>query len=463
MIKTLRGRFILSHVLPLLLVVPLVTAALIYILETQILLTEVSEELLMQTALLATALESESAIWTNTDEATRFVNQYQVSVSGGIVLLDPQGDLVVSGREDGMMLDGGSVATAVAGERAIYLTYGITEQTAQVYMPIIDANEQLIGIVGMTETLDSVASQFGQLRWLVVGVLVVGLLMGGLIGWWLAVRLEVPISAAATAVVDIADGRSIDPLPERGPAEVRQLTRAVNTLSERLRLLEEIRRRSLANIVHELGRPLGAIRSAIHVLQQGVGDDVEIRQELLGGVEEAIEGMKPILDDLSLLHGQTVGQVTLQRQSVAMSDWLLSLLLPWRAAAHDRDLHWQSDIPDQLPTLQIDPDRLAQVVGNLLSNAIKYTPAGGSVTITAVGLPNELQIQISDTGPGIIAEEQVRIFDPFFRSQQERRFPQGLGIGLTIARDLVQAHGGQITLQSERGKGSTFTIHLPIA
>jgi signal transduction histidine kinase len=144
-------------------------------------------------------------------------------------------------------------------------------------------------------------------------------------------------------------------------------------------------------------------------------------------------------------------------------------------------------IPPDLPTLNLDPDRLARAIGNLLSNAIKYTPAGGTVSITAgvnaadanstnaadanstnaahanAASANIVWIQVSDSGPGIIPAEQEQVFKPFFRSQQARRFPQGLGLGLTIARDLVEAHGGRLDLVSNPGEGSRFTIHLPIA
>jgi signal transduction histidine kinase len=110
----------------------------------------------------------------------------------------------------------------------------------------------------------------------------------------------------------------------------------------------------------------------------------------------------------------------------------------------------------------LDPDRLAQVVGNLLSNAIKYTPQGGTVSLAAGAGADEVWIRISDTGPGISADEQARIFAPFYRSQLNRRFPQGMGLGLSIASSLVAAHGGRLELDSAPGQGSHFTVRLPL-
>ena len=287
------------------------------------------------------------------------------------------------------------------------------------------------------------------------------MILACIIGIGLASRLARPISRSTNAVIDIVEGKKIGPLPVEGPAEIKQLAGSVNILSERLRILEESRRRSLANIVHELGRPLGALLSAVHVLRKGVGDDPKIREELLEGMEKEINRMQPLLDDLAQLHGQVSGTVMLERQTVELSNWLLSVLLPWRAAAVEKGLEWNTDIPANLPTLYLDTKRMAQSIGNILSNAIKYTQQYGTISVLAASQKEEAWIQVSDNGPGIAPEEQKQIFEPFYRSQQEQRFPQGLGLGLTIARDLVEAHGGRLELHSTPNKGSTFTIFLP--
>ena len=138
------------------------------------------------------------------------------------------------------------------------------------------------------------------------------------------------------------------------------------------------------------------------------------------------------------------------------------MLLPWRASAQAKGLAWQADVAPNLPTLRIDADRLAQAIGNLLSNAVKYTPAGGQVGFTAVVQNNHVLFMVSNSGPGIAAAEREKIFDPFYRSSRQTRFPQGMGLGLTIARDLVEAHQGTLTLAGREGEGSQFIIKLPI-
>jgi signal transduction histidine kinase len=112
--------------------------------------------------------------------------------------------------------------------------------------------------------------------------------------------------------------------------------------------------------------------------------------------------------------------------------------------------------------LYVDDDRVAQAIGNLCSNAVKFTPKGGKVTISAGVEQDHLWIEVSDTGPGISLHDQEMIFQPFYRGNQKRRILQGMGLGLTIARDIINAHGGQIQVESEPGSGAKFKIQLPL-
>jgi two-component system, OmpR family, sensor histidine kinase BaeS len=466
--KSLRSRFVLSHLLPILMIVPLVGLILLYLLETQILITETSENITAKANLIAETVNGRPELLQNAAQAEGFVSGISIYIDERVLLLGANGQILAAttldpGVTEEQPLDLQGLETAISGSPSLVITYGFSGgQEAIALVPVKDINEQIIGIVGVTDTLSGAASQISRLRTVVLGVLLLELLLGVIVGYLLARRLEKPILRSATAVVDIAGGKEIAPVPVEGPTEIRELSAAVNTLSDRLRLLEDSRRRSLANIVHELGRPLGAIRSAVHVLRSGkAGEDPQIREELLGGIEKAIENLRPLLDDLAQLHGQVEGSVQLHRRPVALSDWLPPLLLPWRASAQEKGLVWQADIPPDLPTLSLDPDRLAQAAGNLLSNAIKYTPQGGSISVTAEVTAGEVALRICDTGRGILPGERTLIFEPFFRSKQERRFPQGLGLGLTIARDLVEAHDGRLELESSPSGGSCFTIYLP--
>ncbi len=469
--RTLRSRFILSHILPILLVVPLFGFGLIYLLETEILLAELSEDVSDRAILIANAVNSQPNIWQDPEQAASFVSGIEYSVQGRIFLLGPEGNILASndpeladhiGNSARTELELEGINTALGGESSILVFYEINQQRSEALIPVTDINQQLIGIVGVTDSLEGVATEFGQLRWLVMIALLVEILLAVAIALFLAGRLARPITSVTESVTEIALGQRIEPVAEEGPLEIRQLAASVNILAERLHTLEDTRRRLLANLVHELGRPLGAIRAAIHTLRQGAAEDPQIREELLAGMEDEVIRMQPLLDDLAQLHGQVLGTLELNREPTALSEWLPSVLLPWRAAVLEKGIRWQATIPAGLPTVDLDPGRMAQVVGNLLSNAIKYTPADGSVQVTAGAEQEKYWFRVADSGSGIVPEEQEKVFEPFFRSTQQRRFPQGLGLGLTIARDLVEAHGGTLEVESDPEKGSEFTARLPI-
>ncbi|MDX1615300.1 MAG: HAMP domain-containing sensor histidine kinase [Candidatus Promineifilaceae bacterium] len=465
MISSLRSRFVLSHILPILLVVPLAGLALLYLLETQVLLTELSRDLTQRADLIAKTSGGVPSVWLDSERADRFVRVVSTSANEYIFLMSADG--VMLAGEEGYSSAGLPVAEqvdlALAGQQVTVIQHGLVRQQALVLMPVVGANEQLIGIVGVGETLEGLASQFGQLRWLVLGILLVELFLGLALAVALAQRTAAPVANVAAAVGDIAAGQRVEPVPEEGPDELRELARSVNALAERLRNLEETRRRLLANIVHELGRPLGAVRSAVHVLRRDPDQNPAVRAELLDGIEQAVARTQPLLDDLAQLHGQVLGLVKLQRQPVALDEWLGQTLLSWRAAAVAKGQDWVTHIPHGLPPVDIDPDRMAQALGNLVSNAVKYTPREGLIRVAAEADQNEARITVSDTGPGIGSDEQDAVFEPFYRSQRHERFPQGLGLGLTIARDIVLAHGGRLELSSQPDQGSRFTIHLPLA
>jgi two-component system sensor histidine kinase BaeS len=203
------------------------------------------------------------------------------------------------------------------------------------------------------------------------------------------------------------------------------------------------------------------LQSAAQALQSGADEDLTLRRELLGGMDDEIRRLRRLLDELAAHYDQLLGPFELHRQSLQLNEWLLRVLVPWREAAQRKGLHWQISLPTDDLSLVVDPDRLAQAIENLVSNAIKYTPAGGSISIAAEADRAGVSIVVQDTGTGIAPIDQARIFEPFFRGQAMRRFPQGMGLGLTIARDVVIAHGGQIDFSSAVGQGTRFTIWLP--
>jgi signal transduction histidine kinase len=469
MLSTLRRRLVLSHVLPLLVIIPLVGIALVYVLETQVVLVNLSSELVAETVLVAEIASDHTEVWYDPVEAQVFVARLAPHLSAQLMLLDPKGRLLASSSlgDDGLLgqrVEISGLAQALSGTISVRTAYSrdLHAEVADVLVPVLGSGQRVMGLVRLTHQLAGVNARFLRLRYLIVAILAGEVIVGAAVGWVLALNLENPLHRVSQAVYRLASGERSEPLPEEGPAEIRLLLQAFNTLVERLHTLEEARSQLLANLVHELGRPLGALRSAIQALLGGADQEPELRRELLAGMEAEVGHLQRLLDDVARLHDQVVGTLELNRRPVALGEWLPRMLAPWRAAAQEKGLHWESTFPADLPTLTVDPDRLAQALGNLVSNAIKYTPAGGTISAGAGVGGDAIWIRVSDTGPGIAPEDQERIFTPFYRGASARRFPQGMGLGLTIARDLAIAHGGRLEVDSTPGQGSHFTLWLPL-
>lgn len=470
MLRSLRGRFLLSHILPLLVVIPVMGIALIYIGETRILLPNLARELAAQAALVAEIARQEPGIWADTGRSRAFAARIRtdLDIDARLMLFGPDGRILASSdpvdaERSGHRTEPPALAAALKGEGSIHTARSeeLHAEVVDVLTPVVRSDGSVAGVLRLSLQLTHVIDQFTRLRYLIGGVLAGGVLMGGAVGWVLARHLERPLRALTRAVGHLAAGRSwAAPSVER-PAEIALLVRSFDTLVARLRTLEETRRQLLANLVHELARPLGALRSAVQALQAGANKDPALRQELLTGIDGELQRLHRLLDDLARLHDRLLGTLELQRQRVDVIGRLPAVLAPWREAAHRKGLRWESQIPSDPILVEVDPVRLAQAVGNLLSNAVKYTPPGGIVSVQAGTSDEELWIQVADTGPGIVPEQQARIFDAFYRGGSGRRFPQGMGLGLTIARDLINAHGGRLEIESAPGAGSRFTAWIP--
>ena len=468
MFRSLRSRLILSHLLPLLVVVPLMGIALIYLLEETVLLPNLTSGLKQQAALIVERVADQPDVWIKAAAAQAFVKQIGANVSARLMLLDQRGRLLASTDPTdadrlNQRFDHPDLPRALAGEAVVRQNYSrrLDADIADVWLPVMTGSEQLQGVVRLSYELTTVYQQFATLRWLVLGVLIVGLMLGAAVGWVLALNLQRPIAQVTQAVEQLSRDRPVPALPELQPAEFAQLVRAFNSLNERLHSLEAARHQLLANMVHELGRPLGALQSGVEALRGGADEDPVLRHELLAGTDAEIQRLRRLLADLSRHYDQALGPLELNRRPIELSEWLSAVLIPWREAAQRKGLQWTTANVSQPLVVEADPDRLAQAVGNIIDNAIKYTPPGGRVSVELAENVTAVTIRISDTGSGISAEDLPHVFEPFYRGHATRRFPQGMGLGLTIARDLLVAHGGRLEVISTVGQGSHFTLWLP--
>jgi signal transduction histidine kinase len=461
MFRSLRNRLILSHILPALLIIPLMVMAIAYVLETRFLLPKVYSDLAKDARLMAEITRNQPAFWQNNQIAQELVDGFSPYLSGRVSLVNLDGRVLASSGS----LNGSGTQTVelpdlskVSQGEVLQLKNG---PLAEVFAPVFDLNGKPTGIIQMTTQVVTVSNEIYQLRYLLGIVLVFSVLAGIGLGSILAVSINRPVQRVTRSIQALADGNWQEHVQEQGPDEMRVLAQEVNTLVDRLNSLEKSRRQLLANIVHELGRPLGAIRSAIHALLNGADKDPQLAHDLLNGLDGETARLKRLLEDLAELHDLVLGKLELNRVRVNSKEWLASTLSTWEAAAREKGLRWEVEIPSDLPAVVMDPDRMAQAIGNLLSNAIKFTPVGGRVSTTLITDSDQLVLQVADNGVSIPAEERERIFQPFYRGGHGRRIVQGMGLGLSIARDIAMAHGGGIELLPTE-LGSCFVLRIPL-
>jgi two-component system, OmpR family, phosphate regulon sensor histidine kinase PhoR len=235
----------------------------------------------------------------------------------------------------------------------------------------------------------------------------------------------------------------------------------------RLRRLETVRRDFVANVSHELRTPVTAIQLLVETLLGGALDDPSVAGEFVAKIGLETAHMAQMVAELIELSAIESGRLPMRPVPTAV-DELVAAAERLRPLAAERRLELRHEVEPGTPAVLGDPTRLGQVVRNLVHNAIKFTPAGGSITLSARGLRRRgrdlVELRVTDTGCGIAPEEVRRIFERFYKTDRSRgRDGEGSGLGLAIARHTVEAHGGSIAVESTPGRGSTFIVRLPVA
>jgi two-component system, OmpR family, sensor histidine kinase BaeS len=247
--------------------------------------------------------------------------------------------------------------------------------------------------------------------------------------------------------------------PRRAPRELRELAAGFNTMTERLEVDERQRRSLLADVSHELRNPLAVVRGDLEAIVDGVHP---ADAEHLGAILDETLVLGRLVEDLRTVALSEAGTLPLHREPTDLGLLIQDGARSFATLAGAAGISIVADLgPDRgLPPLDIDPVRIREVLDNLIANALRYTPAGGTVTLTALRPSGRdvVQVSVSDTGAGIAPDVAEHLFDRFVKSTDSR----GSGLGLAIARHIVEAHGGRIEAHSQPGGGSTIRFSLPI-
>jgi two-component system OmpR family sensor kinase/two-component system sensor histidine kinase BaeS len=253
----------------------------------------------------------------------------------------------------------------------------------------------------------------------------------------------------------VAEGDYTARVEERGPGEMRRLARSFNAMIGRLASAEQQRRDLLADVAHELRTPLSVIQGNVEGVLDGIYP--AHRSHLEPVIEEA-RVMSRLLDDLHTLSTAEAGALRLHRQQVAPAELVDDAIAAMRPRAEGAGVAIEARASRDLPRVDVDPVRIGQVLGNLLHNAVRHTPPRGSVVVAAEATEDgSVAFSVRDSGTGIPPDLLPHVFDRFVKASGS----DGAGLGLAIARSLVEAHGGTIDARSEPGAGSTFRFVLP--
>lgn len=337
---------------------------------------------------------------------------------------------------------------AVEATRRACLQRAFTQQTSEV------APQPLRAYLGVATDGSGAPVSAGPVL-IAAGLVAVLALAGSML---LSRRVLRPIGALTSASQRLGAGDLSERVPVVGRDELAGLAQSFNRMADSLQRGEERQRRLVADAAHELRTPLANLRGYLEALKDGV---VSPDSELFASLHEEAVLQQRIVDDLQDLALAEAGSLVYHRSRVDLADLLETCRITHQAVAEAGQVRLVTSVAGPVP-VAADPDRLRQVLGNLVTNALRATGPGGSVTLAAQRAGAYATVTVADTGSGIAPAQLPYIFDRFWRADAARgRTTGGSGLGLAIARQIVSDHDGRISVASEQGVGTTFTITLP--
>jgi signal transduction histidine kinase len=293
---------------------------------------------------------------------------------------------------------------------------------------------------------------------LIGALLAIGIAL--IITFFISRRITSPIRALTNSARRLGKGDFSQRVNIKSKDEVGELAQTFNLMAGNLEHTEKLRRNMVADVAHELRTPLSNVYGYLEAIRDDV---VKPDKATIASLSEEVSLLTRLVDDLQELTLADAGELKLVRQPEDISQLIAQSVTAIRTKINSKGLKISSEVQEGLPLVNIDYYRIGQVLHNLLENAYKHTASGGKIIVTARRENNMVKISVNDTGEGISAEDLPNMFERFYRVDKSRaRTAGGSGLGLTIVKRLVEAHGGSAGVQSELGKGSSFTFTLPI-
>ncbi|MCX6054764.1 MAG: ATP-binding protein [Chloroflexi bacterium] len=461
-----RTQLLLAQILPVVILVSLIGFALTYLFESQVIVPTLANEMIDQGLLVARLTQDHPSVWKSNPEAQILLDSTMFQRPTRIGLLSVDHILLATSRPDDLSQVGTILGdlpdtkTLTQPWWAITTVVKTSEKILDVIVPVRQTGGKLIGLVRVYRRMADVEQGISKMRLLILAVVLGSSLLAGITAFFLFRSITKPLNKYSQAIMTTPLEGPVEYIPEEPNNEFSELAHAYNQLQHRRMELENTRQQMLANLIHEMGRPLGSLRTALHALQTGAIEDISLRIELMNGMSERIDRMGRLLDDLALIY-RKLEPYEIHPRPIIIQEWLQSLMPLWAENARQKQIIWETYLAIENIQLVTDPDRLAQVLSNLVNNAVKFTQDGGKITFRVIAVEDKIQFNIQDTGIGIPQGDQQHLFTPFYRSVQPSWKTPGLGLGLSIAKSITESLGGEISVFSIPDQGSTFIVTLP--
>ncbi|MCP4358882.1 MAG: HAMP domain-containing protein [Chloroflexi bacterium] len=282
-----------------------------------------------------------------------------------------------------------------------------------------------------------------------------------LLGIILSRSLTRPLQELTNATQKVAQGDLSQQVPVRSEDELGRLAASFNQMSYQLAHSQGLRRQMTADIAHDLRTPLAIILGHTEALRDGV---LPPEQQTFEIIYDEAQRLNRLVEDLRTLSLAEAGKLHMTMRLISPKMLLERAYLAHMPRAQEKQIALELHSSAELASIEVDPDRMAQVLDNLLSNALQYTPENGRVTLSATQTDKSVSLTVQDSGPGMTAEELAHVFDRFYRgdSARQRQPDGGSGLGLAIARSLVRAQNGRVTVRSEPDQGAVFVVEFPV-
>jgi len=399
------------------------------------------------------------------------MNDLADSVKGRLTLLDSRGSPLYDTQVDVATIPNQwgqvEVQAALAGgeEHDIRLDPLVGDELLYVAAPI-EHEEETYGVLQLTIPTRDMWAQIRQ-SWLsLLGTGLVVIIAAVLISLWLARSILEPVKALQQAAGRMAAGNLEQHIPVTRDDELGQLSQAFNLMAARLQRLIEQQEDFVANASHELRTPLTTIKLRVEALMGGARRDPAIADRFLAEIESELDRLARLTDDLLTLAHVEAGLDSLKMEKVELPFLLNEAMITFRPRAESGHITLTTESVPLLPAVKASPPQIRQVIDNLLDNALKYSSPGDVVTVSCRRMNGQVAVSVTDTGQGIPAADLPHVFDRFFRVDKAHSRTSGSlgtgGLGLSIVRSVVTAHGGQVSIDSQEGKGTTVRFTLPL-